>query len=339
MSTCMLKKICICTLMTLLIGCSTTQPIDANSNIVTPASKQKKGPSQNITPLWFIQESNDDEQYLYGLGSNDSYNKAKDKALADMIQKLQVTVSANTSLQTISVNEDISQKLVQEITTQSADINIPNYKIINQTESNGTFYIQLQINIKETIKSLQQTISNLTTQSLLLLDNAENKSFLTKFDISQKLNNKIQIIKSSLRTLIILAPDTDIKTQMRQLNGIENQSLNLKRNITVNVDRNNSGYFYESLKKYLLVHNFNISSKPLANIIISLKLIDYDYTNKDGKYCITTKVELQASDNITNQLSPKTYTIDTCSQRGRLYAMDKASEIFYSQLNKAESIY
>ncbi|MGQ4002222.1 LPP20 family lipoprotein [Francisellaceae bacterium CB299] len=335
-----LKKVYLCILAVSLISCSTTKPVDINSNIITSSQKKElSNPSpKSIVPTWFTQELNNDDSYLYGIGSDSSYKKATDRALVDMIQKLQVTVSANTSLQTISSNNNISQKLVQEISTQTADINIPNYKIINQDESNGIFYIQLQINVNETIATLQQTILNQTKESLLIIQNSENKSFLTRFDIAQKLDHKIQTIKSSLRTLIILAPDTDIEIQMIQLNQLENQSLNLKRNITVKIVRNNSGYFFDSLKKYLQVNNFHYSRKN-SNIEISLKLLDYDTSIKDGKYCIKTKVELQASDAISNQLKPKTYTMNACSDKGRLTAIDKLNEAFYHQLNNAPSIY
>ncbi|MDE4959639.1 hypothetical protein NAI72_11955, partial [Francisella tularensis subsp. holarctica] len=58
-----------------------------------------------------------------------------------------------------------------------------------------------------------------------------------------------------------------------------------------------------------------------------------------NEYCIETKIELPALDDSSNQLSPKQYTINVCSKQGRLAAIDKAVEIFYSQINDAESIY
>ena len=326
-------------LATILISCSTTNPVKINRNIIAPLSKKNinRKCSKSVVPEWFTQELNNDNQYLYGVGSDTSRQKATDRALIDMVQRLQVIVSASTSLQTISSNKGISQKLVQEISTQTADINIPNYKIINQDESNCIFYIQLQINLNETIVSLKQIISKQTTESLQLIQNSENKSFLTRFDAIQKLNHKIRTIKSSLRTLIILAPDTDIKKQMMQLNDIENKTLNLRRNIIVNIIRNNSGYLFDSLKKYLQVNDFFHSHKN-PNINISLKLLDYNHSTKDGKYCIETNVELQVSDTISKQLAPKTYIMNACSSQGRLFAIKKINDSFYSQLNNTSSI-
>ena len=334
------KKVCICTLAIILIGCSTTKPIAISGKTASQSLKKDtfKGQLNSTVPAWFTQESDDNDQYLYGIGSDTSYQKATNKALIDMVQKLQVVVSANTSLQTISSNNEVSQKLVQEISTHTSDINIPNYKVLNQDESNSVFYIQLQININETIASLKQFILDQTIESLHLIQNSENKSFLTRFDTAQQLNNKIRTIKSSLRTLIILAPDTDIENQMVKLNDIENKTLNLKRNISVKITRNNSGYFFDSLKKYLQVNGFTYSNHN-SNINLSLKLLDYDHTTKDSKYCIETKVELQVNDCISDQLSPKIYTVNACSSKGRLFAIDKITEVFYSQLNNSLSIY
>ncbi|WP_227806674.1 hypothetical protein [Francisella persica] len=70
-----------------------------------------------------------------------------------------------------------------------------------------------------------------------------------------------------------------------------------------------------------------------------LKLSYYDNQFNDDEYYLETKVELQALDDSANKLAPKEYIIKTCSKQGRVAAIDKAVEVFYSQLNNAESIY
>ena len=42
--------------------------------------------------------------------------------------------------------------------------------------------------------------------------------------------------------------------------------------------------------------------------------------------------------NSANKLAPKKYIIKASSKQGRVVTIDKAVEIFYSQLNNAESI-
>lgn len=69
-----------------------------------------------------------------------------------------------------------------------------------------------------------------------------------------------------------------------------------------------------------------------------LKLSDYDNQFNDDEYYLETKVELQALDDSANKLAPKEYIIKACSKQGRVAAIDKAVEIFYSQLHNAESI-
>ncbi len=306
-----LKKVCLYLSTIIFFDCSTTnKPADV-SNSISPLPKTSTIQSISIVPRWFTQKLNNSDLYLYGAGSDNSYQKAIDKALADMVQRLEVSFSASTSLQTINLNDDISQKLVQEVSNQTADINITNYKIINQRESNGIFYVQLEININETIALLKQTISNQVKESLQLIKNSENKSFLNRFDSTQKLNKKIQIIKNSLRTLIILVPETYIENSMVELDQINNATLNLKKDIVVKITRNNSDYFFDSRKKYLQVNNFNYSQKN-PNIILSLKILDYDNEVKEDQYYIKTRIEIHTSDAISKQLAPETYNMRAC---------------------------
>lgn len=325
-----------------MFGCSSTTPKKSYS----PFSKKdqhitKKHVDKTINslpkatpPSWIDDIPNNDDFFIYGVGAGVSFDRSIENALADMAQRLQVSVSANTSLQTISHNENISQELIQQVSTTTEQINIPNYKIINQSNSNNTFYVEIQVNIKDTIKTLNQKIFSSIQESEILLNTAENKNSLARFNLTKKIDSNITKIKSSLRTLLILDPDVNIADYMRYLNDIDNQNLNLKRNINIYISENASSYFYVALRKYINVRNFNITNKLTSNLKLSLRLVDYNNSSDEGSYCINTKIELQIQDSLSNQLHIRMYNIKTCSTKGRDAAIEKASEKFYSELNK-----
>ena len=317
------------------------QKNNKNINNQVAINRQSQRDTQNnVIPNWFSSDQPNTDQFLYGFGAAKTLKQATQNALADMVQRLQVTVSTTTRFTNITNNDKISQSLTQQITTITAQITIPKYKVINQAELNQIFYIEVQINKSQTIDDLKEIISSNINQAQQLLTAANNKSSLYRFVIAQQVTKNIQLTNSSLRTLIILAPDSNINNQIEILNQIDNELLNLKRGLQIYVDKQNSGFLYNSIEKFLQVNNYNITNKKdLANINITLKLRDYNNKFNDGKYCIETKVELQALDNSANQLSPKEYIIKVCSKQGRLAAIDKAVKIFYSQLNDAESIY
>ncbi|AVC44565.1 hypothetical protein B4919_07120 [Francisella tularensis subsp. novicida] len=323
-------------------SCSTGIPENSKNiknQVVINQQSQKDTPNDTV-PVWFSSGQPNTDQLLYGFGAAKSLEKATQKALADMVQKLQVTVSTTTNFTNVTTNDKVSQKLTQQITTTTTQITIPNYKVINQSELNQIFYVEVQTNKEQTINDLKELINSNINQAQQLLTTTNNKSSLYRFAIAQQVTKNIQLINSSLRTLIILVPDSNINSQIEILNQIDNELLNLKRGLQIYVDKQNSGFFYNSLEKFLQVNKYNITNKKdLANINITLKLKDYDNKFNSNEYCIETKVELQALDDSTNQLSPKQYTIKVCSKQGRLAAIDKAVEIFYSQLNDAESIY
>ncbi|APC91892.1 hypothetical protein BBG19_1160 [Francisella sp. MA067296] len=323
-------------------SCSSTAQknnISINNQAVIKQQLQKDT-QNNVMPTWFSSDQSNTNEFLYGFGAAKTLEQATQNALADMVQRLQVTVSTTTNFTNTTNNDKISQKLTQQITTTTAQITIPNYNIVNQAELKQIFYIEVQTNKTQTINDLKELISSNINQAQQLLATTNNKSSIYRFATAQQLNKNIQLVKSSLRTLIILAPDSNINSQMEALNKIDNQLLNLKRSLQIYVDKQNSGFFYNSLEKFLQVNNYNITNKKeLANVNITLKLRDYNNQFNNDKYCLETKVELQALDDSSNQLSPKEYIIKACSKQGRMAAIDKAVEIFYSQLNNAESIY
>ncbi|QIW10238.1 LPP20 family lipoprotein [Francisella sp. LA112445] len=331
-----------------LSGCSTAHeyynPLNFNNSetkintIKTPDHIIDK--PNPIAPNWYINEQNNSDNLLYGFGTGDSLDQATSNALADMTQRLQVIVSSTTSFENIINNNNVSQRLIQQVTTQTAKLNIPNYNIVNQAKSYNTYYIEIQINKRQTIIDLQNIINSNIKQATKSLVNTQNKSYLYRFDIAQRINSNVKTIKSSLRTLLILAPDINIDQQILELNNIENELINFKRSIQIYVDKQNSGFFYNSLEKFLKVNNYTIvNNKDLANIYITLKLLNYNSTYINKNYCINNKVELQISDENSGQIYPKQYKIEACSKQGRSVAIDKAVQIFYSQLENAKRVY
>lgn len=330
-----------------LLGCSTSQeyynPLNFEHNktkINTPQPPKDKDRYKSIAPAWFINGQNNSDNLLYGFGTGNTIDQATSNALADMTQRLQVIVSSTTSFESIINNNNTSQRLIQQVTTKTANFNIPNYNIINQAKSYDTYYVELQVNKTQTINILHSIIKTNIEQATKSLDNSQNKSSLYRFDIAQDVNSNVKIIKSSLRTLLILSPRMNIDQQMIKLNNIDNELINLKRSIQIYVNKQNSGFFYDSLEKFLKVNNYTIvNNKNLANIYIVLKLKNYDTTYKDQNYCLSNKIELQISDKTSGQIYPKQYEVKACSRQGRSIAIDKAIEIFYSQLDNAKRVY
>jgi predicted DNA-binding ArsR family transcriptional regulator len=111
-----------------------------------------------------------------------------------MTQRLQVIVSSTTNFENIINNNSVSQRLIQQVTTHTAKFSIPNYNIINQTKSYDTYYIEIQINKKQTISNLQKIIKNNLEQATKSLGNTLNKSSLYRFDIAQNINNNIKVV-------------------------------------------------------------------------------------------------------------------------------------------------
>ncbi|MDE4944976.1 hypothetical protein NAI65_11815, partial [Francisella tularensis subsp. holarctica] len=79
-------------------------------------------------------------------------------------------------------------------------ITIPNYNVINHSELNQIFYVEVQTNKEQTINYLKKLINSNINQAQQLLTTTNNKSSLYRFAIAQHVTKNIQLIISSLRT-------------------------------------------------------------------------------------------------------------------------------------------
>lgn len=66
--------------------------------------------------------------------------------------------------------------------------------------------------------------------------------------------------------MIILVPDSNINSRIDALSQIDNQLLNLTKSLQIMLINKivaflHSGFFYNSLEKFLQVNNYNITNK------------------------------------------------------------------------------
>ncbi|MDE5037880.1 hypothetical protein NAI57_11460, partial [Francisella tularensis subsp. holarctica] len=74
-------------------------------------------------------------------------------------------------------------------------------------------YVEVQTNKQQTTNDLKKLMNSNINQAQQLLTTTNNKSSLYRFAIAQQVTKNLQLINSSLRTLIILVPDSKIKSQ------------------------------------------------------------------------------------------------------------------------------
>ncbi|MDE5026587.1 hypothetical protein NAI37_09910, partial [Francisella tularensis subsp. holarctica] len=77
---------------------------------------------------------------------------------------------------------------------------------------------EVQTNQEHTINDLKKLINSNSNQAQQLLTTTNNKRSLYRFAIAQQVPKNIQLINSSLRTFIILVPDSNNNSQIEIFN-------------------------------------------------------------------------------------------------------------------------
>lgn len=316
-------------------ACSTnTTSIDNKTNEGNKVdSIEKKNTTIYPIPNWYINEINNNPQYIYGVGEGENLTEATNNALANMIQRLQVSVSTNSTFETSSNKNTISQQLSTKTNTQTSNVIIQNYQIQNQQQINNRFYVQLRVDKPSAINEIKENINSKGLEIVHEYKNGMNRDSLIEFKAAENISKNITSIKDASITLLLLDNSTNTEYFLKKIANYTNKFYDIKTNLKIYINKN-SGYFYNPLKKYLLSKGYNIvSNEADANIIITCKNKKFLTTssNKD-LYSIDTKIEVIAQENYTNNITMKTFNLESASNEGRQRAIEILEEKFYIDL-------
>ncbi|MFC4892592.1 LPP20 family lipoprotein [Pseudofrancisella aestuarii] len=283
-------------------------------------------------PEWYINEINNNEEYIYGIGEGKSLAEATNNALANMIERLQVLVSTNSILETSSNNNSISQQLSLKTKTQTSNVIIQNYQIQNQQQINDRFYVQLKVNKLSAINEIKENIKNKGYEIDHDYKISANKDSLIKFKATENISKNISYIKNASITLLLLDSSIDIQPFLRDIVNYTNKFYDIKPNLKLYINKN-SGYFYAPLKKYLLSEGYNIvPNMEDANIIFICKNKKFLTSSDKGEYYISSKIEVITKENYTNNITTKIFNLEASSNNGRQETIESLKEQFYINL-------
>ncbi|MCJ8320289.1 MAG: LPP20 family lipoprotein [Colwellia sp.] len=100
----------------------------------------------------------DDEQYIYGVGTDIDYNNAQKFALADISQKLATRIQSTNEILQNKVGSHTDTFILQRTKSSSIEVDLPNVKVIKNVKVAGQWWIILKVERKLIQLSLEKQI-------------------------------------------------------------------------------------------------------------------------------------------------------------------------------------
>ncbi len=109
-------------------------------------------------PKWFSNPQQNNAKNLFGIASGVSSEEATRLALADLSSRLLVTISGETATLNEENNHSINQEFRQNLNQKIEQIEFSGFKTSNSAQSDGQFFVEVEINRPDFIEQQQRKI-------------------------------------------------------------------------------------------------------------------------------------------------------------------------------------
>lgn len=152
-------------------------------------------------PKWFSNPQQNNAKKLFGIASGVSLEEATRLALADLSSRLLVTISGETATLNEENNHSINQEFRQNLKQKIEQIEFSGFKTSNSAQSEGQFFIEVEISRPDFIEQQKQKISFMQKE----VDGyqQENKQPVVKNN-PLKIRKNLQKIDENLQKILLL---------------------------------------------------------------------------------------------------------------------------------------
>ncbi len=206
--------------------------------------------NSQLTPSWYINAKNNDQHFLYGVGSGFDLIEAKNSAIYDASSRLSSTISGQTQIIRQENNHDALEESYQNISAKTNLIKFNNYKVVNSSQIGEKYYIEIAIDRKEFNKTTIKKIKKIYAEIKELDKVSKFSNILTRLRNLNEIRNKIAEIN-------FLSDIIQYKMDQKYFDNLTSESLAIRNNIELFIN-NPSSRTSQIITKYLNKQNFKI---------------------------------------------------------------------------------
>ena len=151
-------------------------------------------------PAWVASPSQDTTEYIYGIGSGDSYNAGKESALKEITGKLITEISSKSKSEVSQHNAHVSRSANLEITTRTIETRLSNYEVLKSEQVGREIFVQISMSRPGFIKNTSSRLKEIDNKIKSTMRDASHKTKLQQLIVLQDLEPFI----NKARSLVLL---------------------------------------------------------------------------------------------------------------------------------------
>ena len=281
----------------------------------------------NLAPQWFQNPRQNDENFIYGVGSGKSLEDAKKVALSNVIERISVVVNSSFKSEVVGTNVGQDSQIRQNIELSIPKTEISDYQIINSEvdKVNGEklyflevsikkneFYLAKKIEFDNTIKSLRE-YSLAQNNAVTIFDKVKYSKNIS--EIITKAKNQITVLRGLKSSFNYSEALIEIGTYLNQINILPKTAV-----VFVSSNDKLAQVIFEN---YLVQLEVDVSSKMdnynqnlvIAKLVVDKKIqkayksfisnnvIDITYFDRIGKKQMNYQIKFSGSSILTSDIA------------------------------------
>jgi hypothetical protein len=125
--------------------------------------RDRKVPSSEL-PGWYLNPTNDDVNFWYGLGSGDTPDGAVGHALTDIASRLKISVKAEYHEKASQLNKKYDINVESKIDTTIDEIQFSGYEFVKSEKHGGKYYVLIKVNKEQFLSDRKTSLNKLDAE-------------------------------------------------------------------------------------------------------------------------------------------------------------------------------
>lgn len=279
-------------------------------------------------PAWVASPSQDTTEYIYGIGSGDSYNAGKESALKEITGKLITEISSKSKSEVSQHNAHVSRSANLEITTRTIETQLSNYEVLKSEQVGREIFVQISMSRPGFIKNTSSRLKEIDNKIKSTMRDASHKTKLQQLIVLQDLEPFINKARSLVLLLQAAGGKQNADERLTYYGDLLSKMDSLTHNVIFNVraSKNLRG-FAEHLTA--LLHSEKISAsntnKKKADAFINING-KVNSSVMFSQYIAQIKMTIKISDAKGHVISEKEYESSGSSVSNKNSAVEAAEK-------------
>lgn len=208
---------------------------------------------------WYLSPTQNNSQYIYGVGQGYTLEEATKSALSDASARLSTTISSTSTTLLEENRYDVNEEFRKKINQNIEKIEFPNFEVLKSTQKDNSTYVQIRVDRKQFVDLQKEKIEHLDNQ----IENI--KKIVSKQNIIQKRTSYNKIIDLGTQSEILArviygASNKELKQKLKTISNAKYKLSKLNSKFEFYFLSKGNSDIYRVIQKYLNKSGISIAS-------------------------------------------------------------------------------